>query len=58
MAQGLIGKVALGTGASRGIRRAIALRLAGEGAAVVVNYFRPDTPSNRLFNTLFSGSSD
>ncbi|MFO8143502.1 MAG: SDR family oxidoreductase [Dehalococcoidales bacterium] len=36
----LDGKVALVTGSSRGIGREIALRLAREGADVVVNYFR------------------
>lgn len=38
MAHGLDGKVALVTGAARGIGRAIALRLAQDRAAVVANY--------------------
>ena len=36
----LAGKVAIVTGASRGIGRAIALRLSQEGASIVVNYAR------------------
>ena len=34
----LNGKVAVVTGASRGIGRAIAIKLASEGATVVINY--------------------
>ncbi len=36
----LAGKIALVTGASRGVGRAIALRLAEEGADVIINYLR------------------
>lgn len=40
----LQGKVALVTGASRGIGRAIAERLARDGASVVINYFPSERP--------------
>lgn len=41
----LTGKIALVTGGSRGIGRSIALRLAQEGADVVINFFRNRKPA-------------
>ncbi|HET6445595.1 MAG TPA: enoyl-[acyl-carrier-protein] reductase FabL [candidate division Zixibacteria bacterium] len=41
------GKVALVTGSGRGIGRTIAIRLAQEGADIVVNYFRNREPAEK-----------
>ena len=38
----LLGKVAIITGASRGIGRAIAIELGKEGASVVINYSKDE----------------
>ena len=43
----LKGKTALVTGSSKGLGRAILLRLAAQGANVVVNYSRDENAANR-----------
>jgi 3-oxoacyl-[acyl-carrier protein] reductase len=48
MAQKLAGKVAVVTGASKGIGASIALHLAAEGAAVVVNYASSKEGADRV----------
>ena len=43
----LKGKIALVTGGSRGIGKAIAKRLASEGATVIINYTQNDSAANQ-----------
>lgn len=50
----LKGKVAIVTGASRGIGRAIGERLAADGAAVVVNYARSEDEARSVVGTIES----
>jgi 3-oxoacyl-[acyl-carrier protein] reductase len=48
----LLGKVAIVTGASRGIGRAIAVELGKEGASIIINYSNDDSGAKETLNIL------
>jgi 3-oxoacyl-[acyl-carrier protein] reductase len=54
----LSGKVALVTGASRGLGRAIALKLAGLGARVAVNYRTNDEEAAVVARLIIEGGGE
>ncbi len=51
-------KVALITGSSRGIGKAIAHRFAQEGAKVIINYLRSEAEANKLVNEIKKSGLD
>ncbi len=57
-AKSLAGKVALVTGASRGLGKAIALRLAGCGARVAINYLSNDAEAQNVAQQIKSLGSE
>ncbi len=54
----LQGRVALVTGGGRGIGRAIALRLATDGAGVAVNYRKDEAAATETVETILAGGGD
>ncbi len=57
-AKELEGKVSLVTGASRGLGRAIALRLAGLGSRVAINYLASDQAATSLLKEIEKGGGE
>ena len=57
-AKELAGKVSLVTGASRGLGRAIALRLAGMGSSVAINYMSSEKSAASLLREIEKGGGE